>query len=200
LPLSKNCQGGDFLQKKIKLAATAVLVVAVLAVSIGYALLTATYTFQNTMSIKGVGVTVLEWIDDTTPPTQEVTTHDWGTAAAGETVYYAFVCVRNTGTEYLTLSFSKTLNAAVGTIRWEIEQMDTSEVWHWHDWASEIASNGILGSSSNPMESGQILGMRPEVNAPGNLGHIRIVIEVAADAPQGEVTPFDTTITGTEST
>lgn len=185
----------------MKLAATAVLVVAILSVSIGYALLTASHTLQNTMMIKGVGVDVLSWIDDTTPGAS-VSSYDWGTVAGGDTVYYQ-VCIENTGTQPLTLSFSNTLDPSVGSVSWQIQWADQGHTtWDsgtWQDWASGIAGGTLVGSQAIPFEAGATLGLAPTLPQPTPVtGHIRIAVTINANAPFGAVTPFNIVVTGTE--
>jgi hypothetical protein len=191
------------MQRKMKMGTIAVLVVVALLVSpYVYSLLTAQKSFSNTMSIKGVGVDVLAWIDDTTPPTTSVTGHDWGVIAGGDVVYYQ-VCVRNTGTQNLTLSFSSTLNASVGTVAWQIQWADQGGMYWdattWKDWATGIATNGLVGSNTNPFAPNTTLGMAPTLPQPVPVtGHIRIAVTILSNAPFGAVQPFTITITGTE--
>jgi hypothetical protein len=185
----------------MKIVATAVLIVAILAVSIGYALLSASHTFSNSMSIKGVGITVLEWISDTTPPTTTVTAHDWDTCVGGSVVYYQYICLKNTGTEGLTLSFSTTLDPSIGTASWQVEVYDLAHTaWNWKDCAQSITDNPpwMVGDAANPLGQNQVIGMRPTTPTDSCLGHIRIAITIAANAPFGPVTPFDITVTATE--
>lgn len=189
------------MKRKSKLIAGAVLVSAILVVSYAFALLIASHSFTNTMSIKGVGVTVLEWIDDSTQPTIEVSSHDWGTVAGGQTVYYQYVCVENTGTEGLTLTFSTTLSPSIGSVTWQIEQKEAT-TWEWKDWASKIADSDdtIPGSTELPFAAGQVLGMRSATPEYKEMGRIRLAITIDSEAAFGAVPAFSITITGTEVT
>jgi hypothetical protein len=189
------------LRKRTKIATVAFLVTVALLVSpYVYSILTAQKSFSNTMNVKGVGVDVLAFIDDTTPPTTSVTGHDWDTVTGGDTVYFADICVKNTGTQNMTLSFSTTLPANVGTVTWWVERNNGGTNWVWMDWGQGITNNTpyMIGSAAHPIQPNQVVGMRATGAMDNSLGHIRIAITVAANAPFGPVAPFDITVTGTE--
>lgn len=184
---------------KKKTTSIAVILIAVLAVATAFALLSGYYEFTNTLSIKGVGVNVYDWIDDLTTPTVLVTSHDWNKMAGGETKYFEYVCVENYGTENVTLVFSDTLSATIGSVTWWIEYYDNS-IWKWYNWEVGITNEigYIPGHTSNPVEPAAILGLRPATPSDYDLGRIRIELTTTASPPFGAVTPFDITVTGTE--
>jgi hypothetical protein len=189
------------MQRKTKIGTIAVLVVVALLVSpYVYSLLTAQKSVSNTMNVKGVGVDVLAWVSDTTPPTTSVTGHDWNTVTGGDTVYFADICVKNTGTQNMTLSFSTTLPANVGTVTWWVERNNGGTNWVWMDWGQGIINNTpyMIGSAALPIRPNQVVGMRATGATDNDLGHIRIAITVSASAPFGPVAPFNIIVTGTE--
>jgi hypothetical protein len=149
--------------------------------------------------IKGVNIKVMSWISDTTPPTTIVTSHDWNSLAQGETVYYEYVCLKNSGTANLTLAFTDTLNATFGTVKWYIEWYDSG--WIWKDWQksiNEAEPPSVPGQNAKPMIAGQTLGLRPASPKSLDVGRIRIELKASTSAPIGELTNFDITVTGTE--
>ena len=176
----------------------AVVLLSILFCGIAFALLSNYYEFTNTVNIKGVGVKLWHWIDDSTPPTELVTNHDWGTLAGGEVAYFEYVILENYGTEDITLAFSTDLDGSIGTVKWEIEAY-VNGVWEWKDWEQAIADgiNYIPGHSGNPMEPG-MLGQRPASPQELDVGRIRIVLTIASNAPFGSADPFTITVTGTE--
>ena len=71
----------------------AIALISIIVASVAYALLSSTFTFQNTMSIKGVLVKLLYLADNTT-----VTTQAWGKLEPSQVVYFNGFALKNDGT------------------------------------------------------------------------------------------------------
>jgi len=172
------------------------------AATLTYALLMHSYDISHQLTIKGVKVSVWVWIDDVTPPTTEKISHDWNKMSSEQVASTENLVIYNEGSEPLTLEFSDTLPANIGTIAFEIEVYQSGEGWTFGPWGTGetvLGSNKYYeGTPDNPLNAGEYVGMRPTSPSNGDLGHIRITITIALDPPMGVVDPFTTTVTGTE--
>ena len=74
-----------------------------------------THTIQHTLYIKGFGISVNEFIDDTTIG-DVLTAIDWGQSWPDVDLYYNIV-IQNVETESCTLEFTNNLSATVGIAR-----------------------------------------------------------------------------------
>ena len=184
------------------IVAIAVIVTAVAAQLIG------TFTTTHQLSIKGIGIDVLEWIDDTTTPTDLFSSYDWGSLEVDYTAYSVKLVLYGSGTEDSTLAFTDTLSSSIGVIRWEIEFYDSN--WGWVDWqyyldlgdrvGQDAGANDvyIYGSPENPLLSEQYVGLRPSSPVKGDFGRVRLTLTTDSDAPMGAAPDFDTVVTATE--
>jgi hypothetical protein len=172
----------------------AIALISIIVASVAYALLSSTFTFQNTMSIKGVLVKLLYLADNTT-----VTTQAWGKLEPSQVVYFNGFALKNDGTENITLTFANTLNALVGTLTWEIEYYNTGPGWVWRSWEQAIADGiaYIPGHAGNPVRPGAYIGTRPTTPTELCTGQIRIKLVITASPPMGSQ-PFSMNVTGTE--
>lgn len=192
---------------KVKRSSIVSLVMIAIAIgSVAYAVLTTQYNISNTLTIKGVGVSIYTWISDTVAPTTLKTSVSWNSMAALEVNSTEFLCLKNYGTQNLTLAFTNDMNSTFGTVKYEIEWYDISVPgWSWVDWGAKIVAGTPLkdtlyvpGDSHNPVLPGQLLGQRPTTPVDKSLGHMRITITIAASPPMGLSTSFQATCTGTE--
>jgi hypothetical protein len=148
-------------------------------------------SFNNTLSIKGVGVQILLYDSPGVPPTVPFASQAWGKMIGGQVAYTVLLSIKNTGTEKLALSFNNTLPAAVGVVQWQIEKY-VSGAWVWQN------MDGTFGSS-NPLLSGQYIGYRPGgTPVEGSYGNIRVSLTIASNPPFGDVAPFDVFCYGVE--
>jgi hypothetical protein len=86
--------------QRMRLSALLTIVAAAMVVT-ALGALTASYQFNNTATVKAVGVSVYWYSNGTSP----VTTIDWGTIAPGESVT-KIIYIRNNGTVPVTLSMT----------------------------------------------------------------------------------------------
>lgn len=190
------------MNRKMKMIAAVVLITAVLSISLGYALLTAFYSFGNTLIIKGVGVDVTAYIGDNVEPVTKITAKDWGKLAANDAVYFLNLTLKNIGTEKLSLHFNTTLSPTIGVVTWQIEQSNPSGMnWTWQDWQARIDANdpAMLGTTTKPLQVGAVAGWRGDVAVNNVMGHIRILLTIANNAPFGVVPSFEISVYGTEA-
>jgi hypothetical protein len=189
------------MQQKNKAIIIAILLTAFLVGSIVYGLMMSSHTFTNTVQIKGINLQVLQWISDTTPPTTLVTAHDWSKVERGQTVYYEFVCLKNIGTENVTLAFNTDLNPDYGSVTWYIEYYEQStSSWKWKNWEQAITDKVpyVPGHVDNPVRPNQLIGMRTSSPSDLAIGRIRIALTITNNAPIAETLTFNITVTGTE--
>ena len=180
----------------------ALVMTAIFAATLTYALLSTTKTIQHTLYIKGFGLSVNEFIDDVTIGAV-LTFIDWGESWPDVDLYYNIV-IQNVETESMVLEFTNNLSATVRILNWEIEAYQGAG-WVWKDMEWHIegdnpidGSNYVPGSPSDPLGGGEVLGQRPASPVTGDLGRIRIVVHVSATVPSGPVDPFESAVIGTE--
>jgi len=167
----------------------------------------ASFTTTHQLSIKGIGLDVLEWVSDTTTPTTLFESCDWGTLNPEETGNSINIVLYGSGTEPTTLDFTNTLNVSVGSIKWEIEGYTGGGggIWNWYNWQGALESGTPVigetyapGTPENPLAAGEYIGMRPSAPVVGDFGRVRLSLTVDASAPMGPVSAFTTTATATE--
>lgn len=183
-------------RKKKMVSIAAILLCAVIGLSVGYALLSTNYIIpSNTVTIQGIGVNVNWWGSGETlgalvtatqfgndvPPADAIATDPVSGSSC--------IVLTATSAGYTeTITWTTTLPATVGTIALQMEVWSAGS----SSWVYEPLAQGFM------LAAGQTLGYRATNPTDGTDGHIQLVFVPASGAPVG-VHSFSITFTGTST-